>query len=105
MENSIKGTIFKLNVHMKPIDGYHLADIDWEADVYAPGSRDNKHIIVKKDDAIKVDEDNYKVVVDSAIGGAGEYELMLTSYIPDADCPNGTRVEKKRCKTDVEIVP
>ena len=105
MENeSVKGTIFKLNVHMKPIDNYHLEDVEWEAEVYAEGGF-GKRIKFKKEEAVKVDEDNYKVVVDSAIGGAGEYKLILTSYIPDADCPNGIRVERKRCKVDVTIVP
>lgn len=102
--NSIRGTIFKLYVHMEPIDNYHLEDVEWEAEVYAEGGF-GKRIKFKKEDAVKVDEDNYMVVVDSAIGGAGEYKLILTSYIPDADCPNGIRVEKTRCETDVKIVP
>ena len=43
------------------------------------------------------------ISVDSAIGGAGEYSLILTAHFPDADCPNGIRVERASCKTGVKI--
>lgn len=29
--NSVKGTVFKLNVNMDPIDNNHMEDVDWEA--------------------------------------------------------------------------
>lgn len=33
-DDSIKGTEFKLNVRMEPIDGkYHLSNIDWEVEL------------------------------------------------------------------------
>lgn len=102
MDDSVKGTIFKLNVHMNPIGGHHLADVEWEAEVYAIGGF-GKRIIVRKEDALKIDEDNYLIVVDSSIGGAGHYHLTLTAYINDADCPNGIRVERGACDTGVVI--
>lgn len=101
--NSVRGTIFKLNLHMEPMDGVHLADIDWEVDAYADGAF-NKRITIKKQNARKVDEDNYIIAVDSAVGGAGEYSLTLTAYFPDGDCPNGIRVERASTKTGVKIV-
>lgn len=102
LNESIKGTIFKLNVHMNPVDNFHLADVEWEAEVFAAGGI-GKRIKVIKEDAVKVDEDNYIISVDSAVGGAGEYSLILTAYIPDADCPNGIRVERASCRTRVKI--
>lgn len=99
---SIKGTIFKINVHMEPMDNYHLEDVEWEAEVFAEGGF-GKRITVKKKQARKVDEDNYIIAVDSEIGGAGEYSLILTAYFPDADCPNGIRVERASCQTGVKI--
>lgn len=100
--NSIRGTIFKLNVHMEPMDNYHLEDVDWEAEVYAEGGF-GKRIKIKKEEAVKVDADNYIISVDSAIGGAGEYNLILTAYFPDVECPNGIRIEKASCRTGVKI--
>jgi len=99
---SVKGTIFKLNVHMNPIDNYHLEDVEWEAEVFTEGGF-GKRIKVNKEDAVRVDEDNYIISVDSAIGGAGEYSLIMTAHFPDADCPNGIRVERASCKTGVKI--
>lgn len=99
---SIKGTIFKLNVHMEPMDNYHLEDVDWEVEAYAEGGF-GKRIVIRKEDAHRVDADNYIIAIDSAVGGAGEYSLILTAYFPDADCPNGIRVERASCKTGVKM--
>lgn len=99
---SVKGTIFKLIVHMEPLDSYHLEDVEWEAEVFVEGGL-GKHITVKKKEAVKADEDNYIITVDSDICGAGEYSLILTAYFPDADCPNGIRVERASCRTGVKI--
>lgn len=101
--NSVRGTIFKLNVHMEPVGANHLSDVDWEVEAYAEGGF-GKRIIIHKEDARKVDDDNYIIAVDSAVGGAGEYAIILTAYIPDADCPDGIRVERGYAKTGVRII-
>lgn len=101
-KDSLKGTTFKLNVHMEPMDNFHMEDVEWEAEVYVEGSY-GRRIKVKKEDAVMVDRDNYIIVVDSGIGGSGEYVLDLTAYIPDSDCPNGIRIEKASANTDVNI--
>lgn len=102
MDDSVKGTIFKLIVHMEPIDGHSLEDVQWEAEVYATGGF-GKRIVVKKEEAHRIDKDNYIIVVDSSVGGAGHYYLILTAYINDAECPNGIRVERGACDTGVVI--
>lgn len=99
--NSVKDTEFKININMTPIDGYHMADIDWECLVFT--ERAYKKIIVKKSDAIRVDDDNYKITIDSALIGAGEYYVTLTAYIPDADFPDGLRTEIRTAFTGVTI--
>lgn len=48
--NSVKGTEFKVNINMPPIDGYHLVDIEWECLVFTESAY--KTIIVKKSNAI-----------------------------------------------------
>lgn len=99
--NSVKGTEFKLNVNMTPIDGHHMADVGWEAMVFTETSY--RSITISKNDAIKVDEDNYIIKVDSAVCGAGRYFVTLTAYIPDQDFEDGLRTEKRTMFTGVTI--
>ena len=99
---SVKGTVFKLNVHMEPIDGFHLADVDWEAEVENPTFR-RKHTI-KKSESFKVDDDNAIIVVDSSLLGAGLYDLTLTAWIPDQHCEGGRRKERATVSTGVRII-
>lgn len=101
-QNSAKGTIFKLNVSMEPIDDYHLADVDWKVEAF---TRNGGRVqTIRKSDSRKVDEDNYVITVDSSIGGAGTYYLTLTAEIPDTDCPEGIRPERVTISTGVTIV-
>lgn len=68
-DDSIKGTKFKLNVRMEPIDGkYHLSNIDWEVEL-STRKVGSKAQIIKKEQARKVTDDDYIIVVDSSIGG------------------------------------
>ena len=99
--NSVKGTEFKVNINMTPIDGFHMADVGWEAMVFTETS--HKNITIKKDEAIKVDEDNYIIKVDSAILGAGKYYVTLTAYLPDADFDDGLRTERRTMFIGVKI--
>lgn len=99
--NSTKGTTIKLNIWMEPMDGFHLADVDWDAEVYSEW--DSGKVIIPKEKARKVDEDNYVIAVDSSFVGEGRYLLTLSANIPDTDCPGGVRVEKATVKTDVII--
>lgn len=101
--DSIRGTEFKLNVRMEPIDGkYHLSNIDWEVEL-STRKVGSKAQIIKKEQARKVTDDDYIIVVDSSIGGAGRYHLLLTAFVPDADCKDGARVEKVSVDTGVII--
>ena len=100
-ENSVKGTEFKVNVNMTPIDGYHLADVEWEALVFAKTSY--KTLTIPKKDAIMVDEDNYIICVDSNICGAGTYYVTLTAFIPDTDFADGYRTEKRTALAGVTV--
>ena len=99
--NSAKGTEFKLNINMTPIEGYHMASVEWEAQVFTETG--HKPINVQKNDAIRIDDDNYVIRVDSAVCGAGKYYVTLTAYIPDSDFPAGLRTEKKTMFTGVII--
>lgn len=100
-ENSVKGTEFKLNINMIPIDGKHLSDVDWKVEVFTENG--HKRVTVEKKDAIKVDSDNYLIRIDSAVCGAGKYYVTLTAYIPDTDFPDGFRTERRTGFTGVTI--
>lgn len=99
--NSAKGTEFKLNINMTPINGNNMASIEWEALVFTETG--HKSLTVRKNDAVKVDENNYIIRVDSSVCGAGKYYVTLTAYIPDSDFPDGLRREKKTMFTGVII--
>ena len=81
---------------------YHLSNIDWEVEL-STRKVGSKAQIIKKEQARKVTDDDYIIVVDSSIGGAGRYYLLLTAFVPDADCKDGTRVEKVSVDTKVII--
>lgn len=99
-KNSVVGTIFKLNINMDPIDGKHMDDVDWEAKVYVSGS---KSLTVKKNEATRIDKDNYIISVDSSQLGAGKYNLELTVRMDDSEVKGGKRVEVRSAFTGVTI--
>lgn len=101
MANSGVGTAFKLNINMEPIDNYHMEDVEWEAKVFTELGK--KSVSITKDNAIKVNKDNYMIVVDSSVLGAGNYYITLTAMIPDGDIPSGRRQEVKTAFTGVTI--
>lgn len=101
MGNSVKGTVFKLNINMTPNGVSNLDSIDWEAEVYTKGG--GKRQTITKADAIRIDDDNYVIAVDSAIGGSGAYFLTFTAKIHDEQCQNSIRIEKVTVPTGVVI--
>lgn len=102
-QNSVKGTKFKLNISMPPIDDYHLANVDWNVLVFTDNGI--KTLTVDKRDAIYIDDDNYVICVDTSLVGAGMYFTTLTAYIPDTDFNDGIRPEKRTVYTGVIIDP
>lgn len=90
------GTEFKYGIRMKPIDGIHLENCDFEITTYVFA---NRSVTYRKDDAIhvkKIDEDSYKIVVyaeDSIKIGKGKVMAKITIRIPDSDYEDGLRTE------------
>lgn len=92
----MKAKEFKINVHVEPLDGYHMSDYDFEVELYVYS---NKSVTLSKNDGlvVKVDEDNYKVCITSeatAKLGRGAVLMNFTAYIPDVDFPDGFRTER-----------
>lgn len=92
---SALGTEFKINVHVEPIDGFHMSDYEFECMLYV---YTNKGVVYKKDheSVKKTDDDNYRICVtseDSFRLGRGNVKLKFTAHIPDSDYSDGYRTE------------
>lgn len=96
------GTEFKMNVHMEPVGSIHLSDVDFECTFYV---YTNRKVLVKKEEMVMVDEDNYIAVIDSQKIGVGRMSMTMKVWIPDADCKDGLRTDIVSVQTDAVIKP
>lgn len=90
---SALGTELKINVHVEPMDGLHMADYDFECLFYV---YTNKYVVVSKAYMKEVDIDNYLALITSDLAnkiGRGAIKMKITAHIPDADFPDGLRTE------------
>lgn len=100
MQTAIKGTEVKVNVHVEPIDGLHMADYDFTCRFYTYA---NKFVDLAKDELIQTDADNYVAVIDTALLSQGTLRLKLTAQLPDVDCADDFRQEVADVDTGVII--
>lgn len=96
-----QGTELKLNVSIEPIDGLEMENYDFDIEVFALPPR---VLTFKKSDAIRVDANNYIILVDSNLIRTGEIKCKVTAYIPDGDFKDGFRTEVAVIYTGIEIV-
>ena len=94
------GTELKLNITAELGNGLHLSDVDFTVTFYSSLRRSE---VFAKEDMVKVDDDNYIAVIDTAKLGAGEYMMKLVAEIPDADCEDGFRTEVVKVPTLVFV--
>ena len=99
--NIFTGTEIKLNVSIEPIGGLTMDEYDFKVDVFCSNS---KVVSVKKDDAIRVDEKNYIVLVDTNIVGQGRLRCKITAELPDDDFADGYRTEIAIIDTGIDII-
>lgn len=97
----VLGTQLKLNIHIDPLGELHMADYDFECKFFV---FQKKFIDVTKDEMIKVDEDNYLVLVDTTTLGIGNLHITLTAYVPDNDFAGEIRKEVVCVPTNINIV-
>ena len=62
------GTELKLNIHITPIGDLTINDYDYDTEVYCSP---RKKVLFHKNDTILVDDENFRVCVDSAELGIG----------------------------------
>ena len=101
-ENVGIGTWLKMNVHNKPIGNLTMDDYDFEVEAYIRNGRGS--VVIKKSEAIRVDENNYMVIVDTAKVGVGQLWMATTSYLPDGDVPGRIRPDVSIAQTTVNII-
>lgn len=104
MANTFKpfiGTELKLNIHIDPLGELTMDDYDFTVEVYCTVK---KALVINKADAIRIDENNYIVLVDSAIIGAGDVKCKVTAHIPDFDFPDTIRTEIVGIDTGIEVI-
>jgi hypothetical protein len=100
-ESPFIGTELKLNIHIEPIGETTMDDYNFEVEVYCSPK---KPIIIPKENTIRVDSDNYVVLVDTNIVGAGDLKCKVTAQVPDGDFPDQLRTEVVCIDTGINIV-
>ena len=95
------GTELKLNINIQPMDSLSMDDYDFEVEVYCTPK---KSIIIQKSSAIKVDENNYIILVDTNAVGVGRIKCKVTAQIPDADFIDDYRTEVVCADTGIDVI-
>lgn len=97
------GADVKINVQMEPLGDLHLADVNFECTFFC--LHQLKQVTLKKEEMVKVDEDNYIAAFNSQKVGAGQISMAIKVYIPDSDFPSGERLEFITVETDAVVKP
>lgn len=95
------GTELKLNVNIEPIGTVTMDDYNFEVEVYCSPK---KTIIVQKSEAIRLDESNYIILVDTNVVGAGDLKCKVTAQVPDGDFSDMYRTEVVAIDTGIKII-
>lgn len=96
------GTEAKLNLYIESMGGLTMDDYDFSIEAYTQWTQ--APVVIRKEETIRVNEENRVVLLDTIKVGTGNLEFRVIAQIPDADLPDGYRKEVKRYKTDYIIV-
>lgn len=95
------GTELKLNIHIEPIGDITMDDYDFEVEAYCSSKRP---VVIQKSNAIRIDSDNYVVVIDTNVVGVGDLKCKVTAQVPDGDLPDLLRTEVVCIETGINII-
>jgi hypothetical protein len=95
------GSEIKLNINIEPIDSITMEEYDFNVEIYCDAKRS---VVIPKSKAIRIDENNYIVRVNTTQIGAGYIKCKITAYIPDEDFDDGLRTEVSIVSTGIEIL-
>lgn len=85
-----RGTEVKLKISISASTAnYTMDDFGFVVEFYGNIGK----VELKKEGCIRLDENNYLAVVDTAITGCGVLDARVSALIPDADCEDGFRTE------------
>lgn len=97
---SVIGTELKVNINVEPIDNVHLSQCDFTCTFFV---NPNKSVILKKEDLIPLDDDNYMALLNSEDLGVGTIKMTIKILVPDNNFKDGTRTEIETICTDINI--
>ena len=92
-----------MNVSVKPLNGYHMSDYDFDCEFYVYS---NRRVLINKSEMVMIDDDNYVAVLDSEkVGriGKGHVRMTFTAYVPNEFFPDGLKTEKEDVCTDLVL--
>jgi len=97
------GTDLKLNIHINPLSGFTMDDYDFECLFFTTSLI--KSAKIKKEDMIRIDEQNYIAILCTKRVGPGRLRFRLRAFIPDSDViiHDGKREEVVEITTDIYI--
>ena len=98
--NVFLGTELKLNLSIEPIGALTMDDFDFSVELYCSAKR---VFIVSKDKTLRVDENNYLILVDSEVLGQGELKCKVIASVPDDDFDDSIRTEVLMFDTGIRI--
>ena len=97
------GTELKLNINIEPMNRITMDDYDFEVELIC-GTFNKSNKVIKKEQAKRVDSNNYIVCFDTAEVGAGKLKCKVTAFLPDDDFEDGKRTEVVEIDTGIEII-
>lgn len=96
------GAALKLNISIQPIDGVTMDEYDFKIEVFTPFSSETASI--EKSEMIRIDEKNYRVLIDTKRLGLGSIGVKVIAEIPDGDFPDQTRTEIDVMDLGIDII-
>ena len=97
------GTELKLNINIEPIDEMTMDDYNFNVELIC-GLLKKTSKVISKDEAKRIDQDNYIVCFSTDDLGVGKLRCRVTAYLPDGDFKDSLRTEITETDTEIEII-
>lgn len=94
------GSEIKLNISIEPIEGMTMDNYNFQVEMFTSPKR---KVTVQKSELIRIDSDNYLLILDTSELGAGNLMCKVTAYIPDGDFEDQLRTEVDVFRTGITI--
>ena len=94
-----KGSVEPFIITMPTIEESSLASASWRLKVWA-----SECVIINKEDAIRITDEQYKVYVDTSKVGRGVVKMQLLIEMIDVDYASGVRPQMPIYETNYVVV-